>query len=349
MSFSKTLLASISLLAASISAATAEPLKERFADLYQAALKEKQVVFYNTHRVEANRAFSQFWKKEFPGVSLKIVAKQSLDLIPVIEAEKAAGKTLADVALINERFVADEWKEKGYWQPYKVATFNQLGDAYKEANGHYYVPTVYLLTAAYNTRQFPDPSVLPKKLADFAEPQWKNKQLLGDPNFASSNQLFFLAMRHRNLLSDELLAKLAQQNIMFTRGNADSARLIATGERSLSFMVSSQNVVAAREKGQPIDFYVLDEGSIEVEQLVGVFKGSPNPNAAKLLIEAINSVEGQEVTAHAGAYWPTLPDAKPAGNLPKLSELKPMLPEVQIGTPESNAFLEQFNKLFERN
>jgi iron(III) transport system substrate-binding protein len=349
MSAPKKLIASIALLAASISSAHAEPLKERFAELYQAALKEKQVVFYNTHRVEANRAFSQFWKQEFPGISLKIVAKQSLDLIPVIEAEKAAGKTLGDVALINERYVADEWKAKGYWAPYKVATFDQLGDAYKDPEGHYYVPTVYLLTAAYNTRQFPDPSLLPKKLADFAEPQWKDKQLLGDPNFASSNQLFFLAMKHRNLLSEELLQKLAKQNIMFTRGNADSARLIATGERSLSFMVSSQNVVAAREKGQPIDFYVLEEGSVEVEQLVGVFKGSPNPNAAKLLIEAINSVEGQEVTAHAGAYWPTLPDANPAGNLPKLSELKPMLPEVQIGTADSKAFLKRFNELFQRD
>lgn len=349
MSVRHQLIAGAALLVASISQAYAEPLKERFAELYEAALKEKQVVFYNTHRVEPNRAFSQFWRREFPGVELKIVAKQSLDLIPVIEAEKAAGKTMADVVLINERFVADEWKEKGYWAPYKVQTFDQLGDAYKDPEGNYYVPTVYLLTAAYNTRHFPDPSVLPKNLAEFADPQWKNKQLLGDPNVASSNQLFFLAMRHRNLLSNELLEKLAEQNILFTRGNADSARLIATGERSLSFMVSSQNVVAAREKGQPIEFYVLDEGAVEVEQLVGVFKDSPNPNAAKLLIEVINSVEGQEVTAHAGAYWPTLPEANPAGNLPKLSELKPMLPEVQIGTPESKEFLTRFNEIFDRN
>jgi iron(III) transport system substrate-binding protein len=349
MPFRPPLLASALLLAAVAAPLHAEPLKERFAALYQAAQQEKQVVYYNTHRVEANRAFSQFWRREFPGVDLKIVQKQSLDLIPVIEAEKAAGKTLADVALINERYVADEWKHKGYWEPYKVATFDQLGDAYKDPEGSYYVPTVYLLTAAYNTRQFPDKSVLPKKLADFAAPQWQGKQLLGDPNVASSNQLFFLAMQKRGKLDWPLLEKLAQQDILFTRGNADSARLIATGERSLSFMVSSQNVVAAREKGQPIDFYVLEEGSVEVEQLVGVFKGSPHPNAAKLLSEVINSVEGQEVTAEAGAYWPTHPDATPAGHLPKLADLKPMLPEVQIGTPESKAFLTRFNQLFNRN
>ncbi|MFD2836862.1 hypothetical protein ACFS3C_10660 [Azotobacter vinelandii] len=47
----------------------------------------------------------------------------------------------------------------------------------------------------------------------------------------------------------DTLAALARQNLLFTRGNADSARLIATGERVLSPMVSSQNVVSAREKG----------------------------------------------------------------------------------------------------
>ncbi|MFD2836860.1 hypothetical protein ACFS3C_10650 [Azotobacter vinelandii] len=76
------------LLAAALPAAQAEPLKQRFAELHAAAQKEGQVVFYNAYRKETNQALVEFWRREFPDVALKIVQKQSLDLIPTIEAEK---------------------------------------------------------------------------------------------------------------------------------------------------------------------------------------------------------------------------------------------------------------------
>jgi len=345
----RSLAALLAVFALPLAGAQAETLDARFVDLYAAAKKEKQVVFYNAYRVETNRALAQFWEKTFPDVQLKIVQKQSLDLIPTVEAEKAAGKTPGDVVLINERFIADDWTAKGWLEPHKVRDFDKIDPTYKESSGAYYVPTVYLLTAAYNTQAFPDKSVLPKNLKGFTDAKWKDKLLFGDPRVAASNQTFFLALLKNKALDWDTLGQLAKQNLLFTRGNADSARLIATGERTLSPMVSSQNVVSAREKGQPIDFYVLDEGAILVEQEVGIFKGGPHPNAAKLLLEVLNSVEGEELVAGAGAYWPTHPQAEAPGHLPKLADLHPVSTDVRIGSPESKEFLERFAEVFDRH
>ena len=332
-----------------LSPAHADSLDQRFADLYTAAKQEKQVVFYNTYRKDTNQQFSAFWQKNFPDVRLKIVQKQSLDLIPTIESEKAAGKTLADVVQINERFVADQWNKKGYITPYKVRDFDKIDKQYKDPDGAWYTPCVNLLTAAYNTRAFPDPSVLPKSLKDFSDAKWKGKMLLGDPTVAASNQTFFLALLENKALNWDILGQWAKQDILFTRGNADSARLIATGERTLSPMVSSQNVITAREKGQPINFYVLDEGSVLVTQQVEIFKDGAHPNAAKLLQEVLNSPEGEQVLASAGAYWPTHPDAVAPEHLPALATLKPVNIDVEIGSPESQAFLARFKQVFNRN
>ena len=161
--------------------------------------------------------------------------------------------------------------------------------------------------------------------------------------------MFFLAFLQSKKLTWETLAALGKQNILFTRGNADSARLIATGERTLSPMVSSQNVISAREKSQPIDFYALDEGSVVMEQQVGIFRGGPHPNAAKLLVEVLNSLEGEELVAQAGAYWPTRPDASAPGHLPSLQSLNPVNGNVHIGGKESDQFLARFNTVFNRH
>lgn len=340
--------ACVSLSALTIFCARAEPLEQRFAAQYAAAKPEKQVVFYNTFRQDTNQKLASFWQRHFPDIALKIVQKQSLDLIPTIESEKAAGKTLADVVMINEPFVAQEWKKKGYYAPYKVSDFAAIPPQYKDADGAWYVTTVSLLTAAYNTQAFPDKSQLPKNLPAFADAKWQGKLLLGDPKVAASNQAFFLALLNNGKLSWDTLGALAQQDILFTRGNADSARLIATGERVLSPMVSSQNVITAREKGQPIDFYVLDEGAITLTQPVGAFAHSPHPNAGKLLLDVLTSVEGQELAAQAGAYWPTHPDAKAPDNLPKLNTLNPESGDVEIGGAASKAFLTRFSQVFNR-
>ena len=117
-----------------------------------------------------------------------------------------------------------------------------------------------------------------------------------------------------------MLAGLAKQDILFVRGNPDSVRMVASGERALSPMISSFNIMTARIKGQPIDYYVLTEGSVVVQSLLGLMSDAPHPNAAKLLVEVMTSAEAESALSEGGVFWPAHPDAPPVGTLPKLAE-----------------------------
>lgn len=331
-----------------ISTARADTLPERFASLYEAAKKEGSVVFYTSYRQETSTAVLEFWRRTFPDVKLNIVQKQTLDLIPSIEAEKAAGRTNPDVVFISQRFILDGWAKRGYIEPYKVRDFDKISDKYKDPNGNYTATAVTLLAAAYNPKKFPDPSVLPKKITDFLDPKWKGRIVFSDPKSAASQLTWFQTLLAQKIIDWDVIKGFARQDFLFTRGNAESVRLLVAGERDLSPLISSQNVITARERGQSIESYILDEGVVVNENLLSIFKGGPNPNAAKLLIEVLTSKEGQEVVGNAGSYIPTHPDSAAPKGLPRLQDIKVIESDEDIGGEESQKFLEQFDIVFNR-
>ncbi|MBD8555012.1 extracellular solute-binding protein [Rhizobium sp. CFBP 8762] len=328
--------------------ARADTLPERFADLYEHAKKEGQVVFYTSYRQETSTAVLEFWRNTFPDVRLNIVQKQTLDLIPTIEAEKAAGRTNPDVTFISQRFILNTWRDKGWLTAYKVRDFEKISGNFREDSGYFTAVAASLLSAAYNPKVFPDPSVLPKKITDFLDPKWKGRIVFSDPRTAASQLTWFQTLLAHKIIDWDTIKGLGQQDFLFTRGNAESVRLLVAGERDLSPLISSQNVITARERGQSIQSYILDEGVVANENYLAIFENGPNPAAAKLLLEVLSSAEGQAVVANAGSYIPTHPDTPIPGGLPRLSDLKIIVADQDIGGEASQKFLEQFDDAFNR-
>jgi iron(III) transport system substrate-binding protein len=336
-------------LSATAAPVLADSLPERFADLYAAAKADGEVVFYTSYRQETSTEVLAFWKKNFPDSKLNIVQKQTLDLIPTIEAEKAAGRTNPDVVFISQRYVIDDWAKRGYIEPYKTKAAAKIDPKYQDPSGNYIAVGISLLSAAYNPKAFPDTSVLPKKITDFLDPKWKGRIVFGDPKSAASQLTWFQTLLAKKIIDWDTIKGFAAQDFLFTRGNAESVRLLVAGERDLSPLISSQNVITAREKGQSIELYILDEGVVVNENLLTIFKGGPHPNAAKLLVDVLASPEGQELTAASGSYLPTHPDAASPAGLPLLKDIKTIDSREEIGGKASQDFLAQFDEVFDRS
>ena len=341
-----TLLA-LSLSTLAVLPASAADLPTKFADLYAAAQKEGQVAYYNEGREEENAAIAAFWKKNFPKVRLLITAKQTMALIPTIETERATGHGRADVVTITEPYVSSQWKTKGYYRPYKTQQFAKLKDSV-DADGTQYVNGIYLLMPAYNTKAFPDKNALPKSFADFLDPKWKSKMVLADPKTAGSNVIYFYSQLQLKRLTWPAIEKLAPQDILFVRGNAEATNLLSAGERVVSPMVSTQNILNAKLKGQPVDFFATKEGSIELRRTTGIFADAPDPNGAKLLLEVLTDPEVESMIAKAGAYWPTHPEAQLPPGMPKLASLNPVKVDIADDDAKTAAFVKQFNAIFGR-
>jgi iron(III) transport system substrate-binding protein len=239
--------------------AQGDTIQKKFADLYQSAMKEGEVIYYTDGRQDEAQRLSDYWKANFPGVNLRIVPKSSPALIAQIETERAAGQHRVDVSHMSQPTVAALWKQKGFYQAYKTASFERLRPDNADADGAFSTPDVYVLPAAYNTNVFRNKAELPRSLKDFLDPRWKGKLVLADPEVSGNTLTFLMTMLATGALDWGTLAGLAKQDILFVRSNPDSVRMVASGERALSPMISSFNIMTARLKGQPIDYYVLSD------------------------------------------------------------------------------------------
>ncbi|HEV3372241.1 MAG TPA: extracellular solute-binding protein [Xanthobacteraceae bacterium] len=316
-------------------------IQKQFSDLYQAALKEGEAIFYTDGRQDEAQRLSDYWKTNFPGVALRIVPKSSPAVIAQIETERAAGQHRVDVSHMSQPYVAALWKQKGFYQPYRTQSFERLRPDNADPDGAFYTPDVYVLPAAFNTSAFKDKALLPRSFKDFLDPKWKGRLVLGDPDVSGNTLTFLMTMLSTGRLDWSMLEGLAKQDILFVRSNPDAVRMVASGERVLSPMISSFNIMTARLKGQPIDYYVLDEGSVVVQSMLGLMRDAPHPNAAKLLIEVMTSPQAESALSEGGVFWPAHPDAPPPGMLPRLAELHPI-----AAPPPSPADVQEFLKRF---
>jgi iron(III) transport system substrate-binding protein len=337
-------------LSAQPASAQGSAIQQKFSNLYQAALKEGEIILYTDGRQDEAQRLSEYWKANFPGVNLRIVPKSSPALIAQIETERAAGQHRVDVSHMSQPYVAALWKQKEFYQPYRTASFARLRPDYADADGAFYTPDVYTLPAAYNTSVFKDKAQLPQSLKDFLDPRWKGRLVLADPEVSGNTLTFLTTMLATGGLDWSTLEGLAKQDILFVRSNPDSVRMVASGERALAPMISSFNIMTARMKGQPIDYYVLREGSVVVRSLLGIMSDAPHPNAARLLVEVMTSPQAESALSEGGVFWPAHPDAPPVGALPELAAFHPIAspPPSPADAANVQEFLKTFKAVFGR-
>lgn len=356
MSFERVVLATIALFAVaaapqSIAATNSDTVNKRVAELYEAAKKEGEVVWYTTAREAYTKKMSEFWKQKFPGVKLTILRKQSPQLVQTIEAEIAAGKPRADILTSALAYTGIEFKAKGYYMPYKPVNFDKIDPKFKDADGYWIAQHMTLLLGAYNTRAI-DKKDLPKKFSDLLDPKWKGKLLSAHPSTSGSHSGFYGGIVSEKLNGGwEFLKQLKDQDVMFVRGNAEAARMVVAGERPIGISISSSNLFVARGKGQPIDFFTYEDGVIVNNPPEGILKFTKHPNAARLFIEWKFSEEGQTQLAEWGEYWPVLPGIPGPAGAPDLTTVKLVAPDLtdQVSEEGRKAFLKNFDKAFGRN
>lgn len=324
----------------------ADTTEQRIKALYEAAKSEGEVIFYTTGRKAYNKKFSKFWKKKFPGVKLKLLRKNSGKLIQTFAAEMAAGKPRPDVISVSVPYMAEVWKEKGLYVPYKPALFDKVDARFKDPDGHWISRTVFLLLGAYNTNLIKDKGVLPNKFTDLLESKWKDQLISAHPETAGSSRTFYATMVRNDIAGGwKFLEKLGKQNLFYTRGNSAAARMLVAGERPLAVAISSHNIVVAMDKGQAINWYAYKDGAIINHSPMGILKTGKHPNAAKLLMEWTYSMEGQGQLARWGRQWGSLDGSEPPKGMPPLKSFNLVNPNLKFMIEGQKEFLEKFGDL----
>jgi putative spermidine/putrescine transport system substrate-binding protein len=275
------------------------------------------------------------FKAKYPGIEVNELdpGAGSGEEIEAIKANKDnPGPQAPDVIDVGLAF-GPTAKEEGLIQPYKVATWDDIPDSAKDAEGYWYVDYYGVLSFEVNTAEVANP---PAEYADLLKPEYNGQiALSGDPLTSNAAALSVWAA---GLSTGATGEEAAQAGLEFFKSLNEAgnfvpidgdSRTVGIGETPIlidwNYNSIANDVALA---GNPdLVTNVPTAGSIAGMYVQAISAYAPHPNAAKLWMEYIYSDEGQ--LAYAGGFcYPIRYNAMTAaGTIP--AEISAQLPSTE--------------------
>jgi len=238
------------------------------------------------------------FEARYPGIEVDYTRANTPQNARKVIAEAEAGKVEGDV--FDGSTTAAPLMAAGLIEPYKADSARDIPDQYKDPDGYWTALLMEYLVPGYNT-DLVAPSEVPKSYADFLDPKWRgriiwasNGGLTGGPGFAAN---VVMAMGDDAGLA--YLEQLKEQQLVELPGDGNSViKELEKGHYPLALQIFNHHTVIERAKGAHVDWIKL-EPVLSFSNNIGLIKNAPHPNAGKLLIDFILSVEGQTVIRNA--------------------------------------------------
>ncbi|MEA2904109.1 MAG: iron(III) transport system substrate-binding protein [Alphaproteobacteria bacterium] len=284
--------------------------------LVEAAKKEGQLLLYTTHIVDQIvRPLTRAFQSYVPGVDVKYVRADGLQLVVRLTNEARASRVQADVWCLVDGVHA--LLQGGFAAEFEVPSAQELPPGLADPRKRWIATNVGVRSAAYNTRTVPADQA-PKSYQDLLDPRWKGKMVWNPKSMTGAWGFISTAIKG---MGDEAgmayLRALAKQQVVplpiAIRAVLD--RVIA-GEYAIGLEMNNAHAAISEALGAPVKWVPLNPVS-ETLQVAGLAKDAPHPNAGKLFIDFMASRAGQQVFREHD-YLPMHPDI-PA----KIPELKP--------------------------
>ena len=142
------------------------------------------------------------------------------------------------------------------------------------------------------------------------------------------------------------LEKLGRQKIMQVQSAADPPKKILLGERAVMADGNDYNLVLLKDQGKPVEVVYPAEGSPLIIVPSGIFRGAPNPNAARLFQSYFFSAEAQQMLVDVFAHRSFHGQVKEKGEHVPLSSLKLLKADPAQVQAESEAIKARYAKIF---
>jgi iron(III) transport system substrate-binding protein len=299
------------------------PAEAITATLVEAAKKEGKCAFYTAMDLVFAERLGKAFEEKF-GIPVRVERSGAERIFTRIGQEYAANVHAVDVVNTADAAHCIEWKRNGWLAPYMPE------DVAKHFDKRYYDPdgldiTTRILVSpiAYNTNLVKREEA-PKSFRDLLDPKWAGKLVKAHPAYSGTimNATFQMARD----LGWDYFEKLAKQRVMQVQSATDTPKKVSLGERAVMVDGAGYLVIRYKEDGQPLDIVYPEEGTPLAGGPSAVFKAAPNPNAARLFQNWMNSREGQQMvidyarqySAHAQAV--EKPGVRPLKNIKLMAE-----------------------------
>jgi iron(III) transport system substrate-binding protein len=327
--------------ALALTAAVAPPAQARETtarekELYELAKKEGEVTWYTAHSNDTTaQALGRDFEAAFPGIKANVVRTTAQVAYQRLTQEQKAGAMQVDVFSSTDigHYVA--LKEKSLLEKYVPDNSNKVIDVYKnyDPDGYYTVTSAGLIAIAYNTAKLKEADA-PKNWTELTDPKWKDKIALGHPGFSGYVGTWVVSLK--KLYGWDFFEKLAKNNPQVGRSINDTVTMLNAGERLVAGSGPNGTAMESAAKGNPLAMTYPPDGSVLIIAPSGIPKGVKHPNAAKLFMEYLLSIEASKIwVEHFNESM--RPEVKPLNGAKSAADVKtirPTVDEITKGIPE---------------
>jgi iron(III) transport system substrate-binding protein len=292
------------------------------ASVEEMAKKEGKVIFYTSMDSKTANILGQNFQKK-TGIKTEVFRSGTGKVLAKVEAEFAADKYMFDVVQVSDMAPFIIWARKGLLEKYKPEGFDKFFDFMKDPDGYWLAVKSNTSVIAYNTNKIKK-SDAPKSWKDLLDPKFKDKISMSNPYYAGTTAVNIACILE--LYGWDYYRQLAKLNPHIDNSHGKLETLMISAERPLIAEQNNYSVLPDKFKGQPVEVVYPTEGVTLSPGPAGILKKALHPNAAKLLMDYICSIEAQEIIA-AKYYYPGRVDV-PAKGQPSLSELKFLFPKI---------------------
>jgi iron(III) transport system substrate-binding protein len=312
--------------------------------LIEAARSEGRVSYYSALELNVAERLGKAFEAKYPGIAVRVERSGAERIYQRIAQEQGSGINAVDVANSTDPAHYLDWKKSGWLAPYLPDDVAQHFPADQfDPDGMYATSCAWLEAIGYNTDQVKREDA-PKSYADLLDPKWQGKIVKGHPGYSGAilTATFVIARD----LGWPYLEKLAQQKVMQVQSAADPPKKILLGERAVMADGNDYNLVLLKDQGKPVQVVYPTEGSPLIIVPSGVFKGAPNPNAARLFQSFFLSAETQQMLVDSYAHRSFHAEVKENGGHTPLSEIKLLKADPAQVLAQSEDIKARYSKLF---
>lgn len=321
-------------LGAGMLAAPAARAEDDEQKLYDAAKKEGKVTWYSGYLNQPIcDAVGAAFTRKYPGITVAATKTTSQVAYQRLLQDLNAGSVQADIfsstdaAHMTDLIAKDKLVK--YTPPNAAGLTKQVRDF--NGGGYYRAGWVGMVTLAYNSK-YVSAADAPKDWPDLADPKWKSRVAFGSPNFSGLVGVWTVAMAEK--YGWGYFEKLNALNPLVGRSIDDAVAVLNSGERWVA-IVSPATVLRSAAKGNPLVVNYPTSFTVADLSPAAIVKGSPSPNAAKLLINFMEGPEYSKILTdnYEQSVRDDVPAPKGAKSLSELTLFEPKLENIEKELP----------------
>jgi iron(III) transport system substrate-binding protein len=307
-----------------------QPVTQQLVD---AATKEGKVVYYTAIDLKVAQDLAKTFEKKYPGISVQVERTGSERIYQRVAQERANKIFAVDVLDGSDQALFVTWKKEGILEPYIPAELMKWPADQRDPDGTYASVRYTLMPIGVNT-DLVKPADMPKSFADILEPKWTGKIVKAHPSY--SGGIVTSTFQTVKAIGWGYFEKLGKQKVLQVQSATEPPKKLALGERAISADGLEYVHILLKEKGAPIALVYPSEGTPFIPGCEAIAKNAPHPNAAKLFMSYMVSLEAQQYLTDVAGLRSFHPDVKLKAGRTPISAIKvlPSDPVAQAAATE---------------